>query len=114
VELSDSPRWNANLVVTHAPPTSWYSLGGGVRWVSSRLTGGGNRSNDAVIADARFSARILTSTVLGLEVKNLFNTIYSDPVTQAPVRDPVLQDPRTIYLTFSHQAGGFRQAGSAQ
>src|SRR5205814_3094404 len=37
-DVTNSPRWNGQVLAAHAPPGGWISMAGGARWLSSRLT----------------------------------------------------------------------------
>ncbi|HKQ56741.1 MAG TPA: TonB-dependent receptor [Candidatus Eisenbacteria bacterium] len=100
-ELSNSPRWNGHLVVTHAPVDGRLSLGLGVRCLSPRLTLAGQRTATATVADARVGVRVGRSVNAGFEARNLFDHRYGDPGSEEHVGDQILQDGRAFYATLT-------------
>ena len=107
-EMSNSPRWNAHALVVHAPPQAPYTLGLGVRYLSSRLTLSGRRTAAAVVCDGRVTRRLGRHATLGLEVRNLFDARYGDPASLEFVQEQLQQDPRLVYVTLTAPAGGPR------
>lgn len=102
-ELTNSPRWNVHLVVTHAPPDGPVSLGFGVRHLSSRLTLAGNRTGAAQVADARLGVRVGRDVLAGVEARNLFDARYGDPGSEEHVEDQIVQDGRALYATLTYR-----------
>ena len=100
-ELSNSPRWNAHLVLTRAPLESRVTLGAGVRYLSPRITLAGLRTRAALVADARLGVKGAHGAVLGFEVRNLFDARYGDPVSASLAQDQILQNPRSMFATLS-------------
>ncbi len=103
--LTNSPTWNAHLVVTHAPAERRVSVGFGVRVLSPRLTLAGNHTRAAVVADARVGADLGHDLRLGLEAKNLADALYGDPASREHLQDQILQERRQLYLTLSYHRG---------
>ncbi|MBI5710585.1 MAG: TonB-dependent receptor [Candidatus Eisenbacteria bacterium] len=103
-ELSNSARWNAHLVASHAPLEGPWSLGLGVRYLSSRITLPGWRTAAALVADARVARRFARDLTLGVEAKNLLDARYGDPGSEEHAQGQILQDPRTLYLTATLRA----------
>ena len=101
VELTNSPRWNAHLVVTHAPLDRPLTLGLGIRCLSSRRTLAGNRTATAMVADARLGIRMGRGAEAGIEARNLFDARYGDPGSEEHAGDQIRQDGRTIYATLT-------------
>ncbi|MBI1796305.1 MAG: TonB-dependent receptor [Candidatus Eisenbacteria bacterium] len=100
-ELSNSPRWNGHVTVTHAPPESRYTLGAGLRVLSPRVTLAGARTAWATVADARVAVRVGRATELGFEVRNLLDARYGDPGSSEQVMDQIAQDGRTLSATLT-------------
>jgi outer membrane receptor protein involved in Fe transport len=100
-ELSNSPRWNAHVVLTHAPVDRPISLGFGARYLSPRRTLGGAWNAATFVADTRIARRFGRGVELGLEAKNLFDARVTDPGSGEHVQDVLLQDPRTLFFTVS-------------
>lgn len=100
-ELTNSPRWNGHLSVTHAPPEGWFSLGGGVRALSPRMTGTGARTAWAVVADALLAARLARGVELGIQGRNLFDARYGDPGSGEHLLDQIAQDGRALAATIT-------------
>jgi outer membrane receptor protein involved in Fe transport len=100
-ELSNSPRWNAQMVLTHAPVDGPLSLGVGLRCLSPRLTLAGNRTATAMVADARFGLRLRRGTEAGFEVRNLFDDRHGDPSSEEHPGDQIMQERRTLYAALT-------------
>lgn len=100
-DLSNSPRWNAHLVLAKAPEGGRASFGLGIRYLSPRLTLKGNRTDPALRTDLRVGVRPDPRLELGLEIRNLFDARYGDPGSQEHVQDQIPQDARTVFLTIS-------------
>ena len=107
-ELSNSARWNAHLVATHAPLAGPWSLGFGARYLSPRITLAGQRTAAAAVADARVAHRFAHGLTLGIEAKNLFDARYGDPGSEEHAQGQIVQDPRTLYLTVTLHARAAR------
>jgi len=102
-ELTNSPRWNAQLAWTHAPSEGRVTLGLGLRHLSSRITLAGNRTAAADIADARIGLRIGRDVVAGLEGRNLFDDRYGDPGSEEHLEDQIVQDGRALFATLTYR-----------
>jgi outer membrane receptor protein involved in Fe transport len=102
-ELTNSPRWNAHLAVTHAPTDGRFTLGAGLRHLSSRLTLGGQRTGAANVADARMGVRLGRDLIAGVEAQNLFNARYGDPGSEEHLEDQIMQDGRALYATLTYR-----------
>jgi iron complex outermembrane receptor protein len=100
-ELTNSPRWNAHLVATHAPIGHAHSVGFGVRYLSPRLTLLGQRTTAAFVTDGRVGRRFGRGLELGLEARNLFDARYGDPGSGEHPEDVLLQDGRMLFVTLS-------------
>lgn len=100
-ELTNSPRWNGHVSMTHAPPQGPFSLGGGVRALSPRLTLAGGRTAWAVVADVRLAARLPRGVTCGIEGRNLFDARYGDPGSGEHLLDQIAQDGRTLAATIT-------------
>jgi iron complex outermembrane receptor protein len=100
-ELTNSPRWNAHVALTHAPAEGGVSFGGGVRALSPRLTLAGARTDWAVIADARVGARIARGVEIGVEGRNLLDARYGDPGSGEHLLDQIAQDGRAAAVTIT-------------
>jgi iron complex outermembrane receptor protein len=103
-ELTNSPRWNAHALVVHddgGPLT----LGGGVRFLSSRRTLGGLDTDPAIVADARIGLLLGSRAEASLEVRNLFDARYGDPVSVELLQDQIVQNGRTAYFGLSWRQG---------
>jgi iron complex outermembrane receptor protein len=96
-ELTNSPRWNAHGVVTHAPAGGRLTLGAGVRYLSPRLTLAGNETAAAVVADGRAALQVGPWAGLSLEVRNLFDDRHGDPGSREHLQDQIRQDGRMLY-----------------
>jgi outer membrane receptor protein involved in Fe transport len=107
-ELSNSPRWNAHLVVTRAPVESRWSLGAGLRLLSPRVTLAGKHTDPAVVLDTRLGLSIARQVEVGLEAKNLADVRYGDPASRELPEDQILQAPRAFYLTLAYHTGYVR------
>jgi len=100
-ELTNSPRWNGHLVLTHAPVNGRLSLGLGVRVLSPRLTLAGNRTATATVADARLGLRLGREAEAGIEGRNLFDARHGDPGSEEHLGDQIMQDRRAVYATLT-------------
>ena len=100
-DLTNSPRWNAHLVVTHAPEDRRLSLGLGLRCLSPRLTLAGARTATATVADARVGLRLGRGVDAGVEARNLFDARYGDPASEEHVGDQIEQDRRAFFATLT-------------
>jgi len=107
-ELTNSPRWNGHLLVSHAPHSSPLSAGFGVRWISPRRTLSGARTPPAVVTDARLEWRASPRASAALEVRNLLDSRYGDPASGEHAEDAILQDSRSLYLTLTLLPGSGR------
>ena len=103
VDLTNSPRWNAHLAVTHAPADARLSIGLGLRHLSPRITLAGNRTAAATVADGRLGVRLGRGAEAGLEVRNLFDERYGDPGSQEHLEDQIIQDTRALYASFTYR-----------
>jgi outer membrane receptor protein involved in Fe transport len=103
-EISNSPRWNGHLLAFHTWPDGRTTLGAGLRYLSSRPTGTGLRTGDALVCDARLSRRLLPALTVGIEARNLFDSRYCDVGWVETPADLIGQDPRSLYLTLSWSA----------
>jgi outer membrane receptor protein involved in Fe transport len=95
--LTNSPSWNAHLLVTHAPTGSPWSLGAGARYLSARRTLAGARTPAACVADGRLARRVGPGE-LALAVRNLFDAHTADPASSEHVMDVIPQDGRVLYV----------------
>ncbi len=102
-ELSNSPRWNAHVALTHAPLDGRLSWGLGLRHLSPRLTLARNRTATATVADARLGVRLGRGGEAGIEARNLLDARYGDPGSEEHVEDQIMQDPRAFYLTLEYR-----------
>lgn len=100
-DVTNSPRWNGHVLVAHAPEGARFTLAGGVRWLSSRLTRAGERTGGAAIVDARAGAHLGPRAVLGFEARNLFDAHAYDPASDALAADRLELEPRALFLTLS-------------
>ena len=101
VELTNSPRWDAQVLAYHVLPGGRTTVGAGARYLSSRLTLAGRRTAAAMICDARVGRRVARGLTAGFEVRDLFDARYGDPGSREQVQDQIPQDGRTLYLTLS-------------
>jgi iron complex outermembrane receptor protein len=99
-ELTNSPRWNAHLVMTRAPADGRVTAGFGLRYLSPRITLANARTDVALVADARVAVRF-GGAELGAEVRNLFDAQYGDPGSREHAEDQILQNRRTLVATFT-------------
>ena len=99
LELTNSPRWNAQAVLTHAPLSRPYGLGIGVRYLSPRWTLAHSRTAPAVVVDARVSALLPRAFQVGLDARNLFDSRHGDPGSAEHREDEIIQDHRALFLT---------------
>lgn len=102
-DLTNSPRWNAHLALTHAPVDRRASLGLGLRYLSSRATLAGNRTAAAIVADSRLGVRLGRGAEAGFEVRNVFDARYGDPGSGEHLEDQILQDARAVYVTLTYR-----------
>lgn len=102
VELTNSPRWNAHLLIYRSLPGEGTTLGAGARYLSPRLTLAGGRTAATVIGDARLGRKLAPGLTAGLEVRNLFDALYGDPGSKEHVQDQIEQDPRTFFVTLTY------------
>jgi iron complex outermembrane receptor protein len=102
-ELTNSPRWNAHLALTHAPAGGRLSVGFGLRHLSPRLTLSAGRTAAATVADARLGYRFGHGAEAGLEARNLFDARYGDPGSEEHVEDQLIQDGRALYATLTYR-----------
>jgi len=102
-ELSNSPRWNAHLALTHAPAGGPLTVGLGLRYLSPRLTLGANRTAAATVADARLGYRVGHGAQVGLEARNLFDARYGDPGSEEHLEDQIIQDGRSLFVTLTYR-----------
>jgi len=100
-ELTNSPRWNGHVSLTHAPAESRISLGLGTRVLSPRRTLGGALTGWAGVTDARLGLRLAHAAELGFEVRNLFDSRYGDPGSGEHRIDQIQQDGRALAVTFT-------------
>jgi iron complex outermembrane receptor protein len=100
-ELTNSPRWNAQLLAMHSPRGAGASMGVGLRYLSSRLTLTGTRTAAALVCDGRIGRTWATGLTAALEVRNLFDARYGDPASREHVQAQIVQDPRTVYVTLT-------------
>ena len=101
VEITNSPEWNGQLLVVHAPDDARFSVAGGVRWLSSRVTRSGAGTGGTVVADARLGLRVASALGLGFEARNLFDGRAVDPASDAVASDRLPQEPRTLFVTLT-------------
>lgn len=99
--LTNSPPWNAHLVLTAAPGPSPMRLGAGLRWLGPRTTLRGSRLANVALVDARIAFLPRAPIELGLETRNLFNAHYSDPAAAEHAQDALTQDERGLFFTFA-------------
>jgi len=104
-ELTNSPRWNLQLSLTHAPLDRALSVGVGLRYLSPRLTLTGSRTVGALVADGRVARRLNPDLELGLDFRNLFDSRYGDPGSREHQQDQIPQDPRTLFASFTYHPG---------
>jgi iron complex outermembrane receptor protein len=102
-DLTNSPRWNGHLVLTHAPVDARMSLGLGLRYLSPRATLAGNHTGAAAVADGRLGLRIGRGAEAGLEVRNMFDARYGDPGSEEHVEDQIMQETRALYATLTYR-----------
>jgi outer membrane receptor protein involved in Fe transport len=102
-ELTNSPRWNAHLALTHAPAGGRLSVGLGLRHLSPRLTLGAGLTAAATVGDARLGYRFGHRAEAGLEARNLFDARYGDPGSEEHVEDQIIQDGRALYATLTYR-----------
>jgi iron complex outermembrane receptor protein len=107
-ELTNSPRWNLQLVLTCAPPASRWMAGLGARYLSPRLTLARRRTAAAVVADGRLARRLGRDFELGVACRNLFDARYGDPGSREHLEDQIAQDPRTAFVILTLRAPGGR------
>ncbi len=103
-DLTNSPRWNAHALLVRdagGPIT----IGAGMRFLSSRRTLAGSSTDPAWVADGRIGTRIGPFAEVGLEVRNLFDSRYGDPVSSELVQDQILQDGRMVFVGVSWRQG---------
>jgi iron complex outermembrane receptor protein len=105
-ELTNSPRWNAHVSLTHAPAEGRVAFGGGVRALSPRLTLAGARTAWAVVADARIGARLPRGVEVGLEGRNLLDARHGDPGSGEHLLDQIAQDGRAVAVTVTVRPAG--------
>jgi len=76
-----------------------------MRFLSSRRTLAGSSTDPAWVADGRIGTRIGPFAEVGLEVRNLFDSRYGDPVSSELVQDQILQDGRMVFVGVSWRQG---------
>jgi len=103
VAMTNSPRWNIQLVVTQSRLDRAASVGFGLRYLSPRITLGGNLTDPALVADARWGMRVAPGAEAGIEVRNLLDARYGDPAAPEHLEDQIPQDPRSLNLTFTYR-----------
>jgi len=101
VNLSNSPYWNGHLVLTQALKSNPLRIGMAMRWLGSRTTTNGSALPSCAIVDARFALAPRAPFELGVEVRNLLDTTYSDPGASEHVQEAILQDGRGVYCTLA-------------
>lgn len=104
VELTNSPRWNAHALLVH-DARGPITLGAGLRFLSSRRTLAGGSTDPALVADGRIGTRLGPFAEAGLEVRNLFDSRYGDPVSSELIQDQIVQDGRMFYFGLSWRQG---------
>jgi len=104
-DLSNSPRWNASLVLSRAPARSPLSLALGVRYLSARLTLAGTQTAEALVTDARVGYRLGSGWEVGVEGRNLLDRRYADPGSLEHAEDQIQQDGRSILFTLTGWSG---------
>ncbi|HEY2956571.1 MAG TPA: TonB-dependent receptor [Candidatus Eisenbacteria bacterium] len=107
-ELTNSPRWNGHLLVSHAAPGRPLGSAFGVRWLSPRRTLSGALTPPAVVTDARVQWRAGARATAALEVRNLLDSRYGDPASGEHTEDAILQDSRSFYFTLTLLPKGAR------
>ena len=105
LELTNSARWNAHLVLTRAPAASRFSTGIGFRYLSSRLMQTGARTAAVGTADARFGVRLGSALTLAIEGRNLFDARFGDPGSDQLRPEQIIQDGRTWNASLTLHAG---------
>jgi iron complex outermembrane receptor protein len=103
-EMTNSPRWNVQLVLTQSRLDRRASAGFGLRYLSPRSTLAGNHTDPALVADARLGMRIAPGAEAGLESRNLFDARYGDPAQPEHLEDQIPQDSRSVYFTLTYRA----------
>lgn len=101
-ELTNSPRWNAHLLVYRSLPGERTTLGAGARYLSPRLTLARGRTAAVVVCDARLGRQVAPGLTAGFEVRNLFDALYGDPGSMEHVQDQIEQDSRTFFVTLTY------------
>jgi len=101
LRLSNSPEWNAHLLVTQNPVHSALHFGFGVRWLGTRTTLGGAAIPAYALIDGRVAVQPLALVELGCEVRNLLNAHYADPGAPEHAQDALVQDERGVALTLT-------------
>ena len=107
-ELTNSPRWNGHLLISHVPYRGRFSGGFGVRWLSSRRTLAGRRSAPAVVTDARLQWSADPRMIVSLDARNLLDSRFGDPASGEQRGDVIAQDARALYLTLTLLPGNGR------
>jgi outer membrane receptor protein involved in Fe transport len=106
--LTNSPRWNGHVLVSHAPAGGRLSTGVGIRALSPRRTLAGHRTASAIVTDARIGWRWSPGLSAAFEVRNLLGAQFGDPASREFVQDQIMQDGRALYLTLSFLPGAGR------
>jgi len=103
--LTNSPTWDAGVRFRREPTRGPWSVGTGVRLLSVRRMRTGRETAPAVVTDARVARRMGERFELGVEVKNLFDSRYADPASGELLQEQILQDPRSVFVTFALWSG---------
>ncbi len=99
VNLTGSPYWNGHLVLTRALPGRPLRLGASARFLGARTTLASDRLPAYAIVNARAALAPRGPFEIGLEVRNLLDTAYSDPGASEHAQDAIAQDGRSLRLT---------------
>jgi iron complex outermembrane receptor protein len=105
VELTNSARWNAHLLLVRAPADSRFSTGFGLRYLSSRLTRNGERSVAVTTVDARVGVGLGAGMRLELAGHNLLDARFGDPASDEFRQDQIPQDGRSWTATLGVRLG---------
>ncbi len=104
-DVTNSPRWNAHLVVTHAPEGARTSFGAGLRYLSPRATLAGRRTAAALVADARVGVTLAGGAEAAVEMRNITDARYGDPGSGEHPEDQIPQDGRTVRVALTFHPG---------
>ncbi len=97
--LVNSPRQLAKFDGTRPFFNDAVRAGLSLRYVGSRLTRSDAKAAGYTTADLTLSSdRLIPGAELSLGIYNLFDRVYSDPVSDAHVQDTVRQDGRSLRL----------------